>query len=77
MVAMNPTDMIKNFAREQAQARLHRTGYLDLRTVDLELIDGQLTLRGNVPSYFLKQVAQSAVAGTSGVNSIVNELVVA
>jgi osmotically-inducible protein OsmY len=77
MVAVSGKQVIKDFSREQAQSRLLKTGYLALREVALDLVDGQLTLRGSVPSYFLKQVAQSAVIGTSGVHTVVNEIVVA
>ena len=34
--------------------------------------DGVLTLRGCLPTYYLKQVAQTSVAGLEGVERIVN-----
>jgi hypothetical protein len=36
-----------------------------------------LVLRGRAPSYFLKQIAQSAVVGIDGVRRIVNRIEVA
>jgi osmotically-inducible protein OsmY len=39
--------------------------------------EGALILRGDVPSYFLKQLAQEAVRGVEGVEEIVNRIQVA
>lgn len=40
---------------------LRETDYRDLRKIKVRLRDGRIILRGNVPSYFMKQVAQEAV----------------
>ena len=40
---------------------LQRCGYLDVRGVSCEYDHGVLTLRGGVPSYYLKQIAQTVV----------------
>jgi uncharacterized protein YcaQ len=42
---------------------LQRCGYLDVRGVSCEYDRGVLTLRGRVPSYYLKQIAQTVVLG--------------
>jgi hypothetical protein len=39
--------------------------------------DGVLTLRGRVPSYYLKQLAQACLQGLAGVTAIDNQLIVA
>jgi hypothetical protein len=40
-----------------AEARLLNSPYLELRRVSCEFHEGVLTLRGNVPRYYLKQIA--------------------
>jgi hypothetical protein len=45
-----------------AQAALRRSDYFAIRDVECEYDDGVLTMRGRLPSFFLKQMAQSAVA---------------
>jgi hypothetical protein len=57
-----------------AEARLHHTSYLDLRRVSCHFVDGVLTLRGQVPSYHLKQIAQTLVGTLEGVECICNLL---
>lgn len=39
-----------------------------------ECDDGSLFLRGQVPSYYIKQLAQEAVADMEGVRQVVNEI---
>jgi CheY-like chemotaxis protein len=60
--------------QERAEARLRSNPYLALKNVSCEGRDGVLTLRGCLPSYYLKQVAQSAVAGLDGVTRIDNRI---
>ncbi len=48
-----------------------------LKQVSCEMDDGVLTLRGRVPSYYLKQVAQAAVSRANGVRRIENRIEVA
>lgn len=63
------------FARglEVAAARcLGECGYPALRRVACEYRDGTITLRGRVPSYFLKQLAQSVVRHCAGVKRVEN-----
>jgi hypothetical protein len=53
---------------------LWRTGYPALRNVGCEYDeDGTLTLRGYLPSYYLKQVALAAVDGVEGVARVRDE----
>jgi hypothetical protein len=60
-----------------AERCLVATGYPVLRQVRCEYRDGILNLRGRVPSYFLKQMAQSAVCACLGLGRVKNELLVA
>jgi hypothetical protein len=59
---------------ELAQSRLRRSAYLALHSVDCEFRAGVLTLRGRLPSYYLKQVAQAVVATVEGVQHIDNRI---
>jgi osmotically-inducible protein OsmY len=61
---------------EQVIEVLRATGYFKLRDLSVIATDGCVILRGHVPSYYLKQVAQSAVRELSGVIEVRNELVV-
>jgi len=63
----------RELAGEVRQA-LRSTGYAALRMVRV-FADGQLvTLQGRVPSYYLKQVAQTAAMDVAGVRELHNEL---
>jgi osmotically-inducible protein OsmY len=59
-------------AADAAESRLHGSAYLALRNVTCECHGGVLTLRGRLPSYHLKQVAQALVAGMEGVRRVEN-----
>jgi osmotically-inducible protein OsmY len=59
---------------EGAEIRLRGNSYLALKNVSCEYHEGILTLRGCLPSYYLKQMAQTAVARLDGVQRIVNEI---
>ena len=63
-------------AREAA-TRLRESPYLSLKAVSCEFRDGVLTLRGSLPTYYFKQMAQTAVAGLEGVVSVDNQIEVA
>jgi osmotically-inducible protein OsmY len=64
-----PTDLIL-----LAYSRFERTGYAVLRRVRCEVRDGLLRLSGCLPSHYLKQVAQEAVAAVEGVSAVVNDI---
>jgi osmotically-inducible protein OsmY len=61
-------------AAEAAERRLRQQPYLALREVSCACRDGVLTLRGHLPSYYLKQLAQEAVADTPGVGRVENQI---
>ena len=56
--------------------RLRESPYIAVRRLSCEYADGVLTLRGNVASFFHKQIAQQSVAGLDGVDQINNQIVV-
>jgi len=61
-------------AAEAAVARLCGTGYPPLRNVRCECHGGTLTLRGRLPTYYLKQISLAAVLGIEGVERVVDEI---
>jgi osmotically-inducible protein OsmY len=56
------------------EAKLRRSGYLALRGVTCEDRDGVIHLHGSLPTYYLKQVAQSIASGIDGVRRVVNHI---
>ena len=57
-----------------AESRLRCHSYLALKNVSCEYQQGRMILRGWLPTYYLKQVAQEVVAHVDGVTLIVNEI---
>jgi len=58
------------------RARLRRSAYEAIRSITCEFHEGVLTLRGRVPSYYLKQVAQELVRHTDRVSEVNNRVCV-
>lgn len=57
-----------------AQIRLQASPYPSIRRVFCMYDEGLLVLRGCLPTFFHKQVAQAAVADIDGVIQIVNQI---
>ena len=55
-----PREFKQDFGRDVSR-ELQRCGYLDVRGLSCEYDHGVLTLCGCVPSYYLKQIAQTVV----------------
>ncbi len=53
---------------------LERSPHFPKRNVRVEAIDGRVTLRGVVRSYYQKQMAQEVLRSIDGVAEIENEL---
>ena len=71
----SPVDFLK--LAETATTCLQASPYLAVRKLWCELEQGMLFLRGNLDSFYLKQVAQEAVTCVKGTTRLVNEIVVA
>jgi len=73
-----PTAISRRHEKETIEARatrrLCRSPYRSVRLVTCDFHEGMLTLRGRVSSYYLKQIAQTAVLGIEGVEEINNHL---
>jgi osmotically-inducible protein OsmY len=59
---------------EDAENRLRKNAYLVLRNISCEFRAGILILRGCLPTYYLKQIAQSVVSGVASVERIDNQI---
>ena len=59
---------------ESAQDCFENASHAALRKLTCEFARGVLILRGKVPSYYEKQLAQEAVRKIDGVRQIVNEI---
>jgi hypothetical protein len=57
-----------------AEDRLRHSEYFELRNVSCDFHEGVLTLRGRVPSYHLKQLAQSLLCEVAGILKLNNQL---
>ncbi len=57
-----------------AEARLRASLYAELRKVRCDFHEGVLTLRGRVPSFYTKQLAQTLAARVPGVEEVVNRI---
>jgi osmotically-inducible protein OsmY len=57
---------------ENVKRRLQESPYGFQRRVDAVFENGIITLRGRVPTFFLKQTAQALVAKVDGVSQVVN-----
>jgi hypothetical protein len=64
----------KEVMENRASSRLQRSLYPEVRRVACEFHEGMLNLRGRVSSFYLKQVAQTAVLEMDGVDEINNLL---
>ena len=68
----NPFASLFQEIAEIAQAALRRSSYVELHDVSCDFCGGTLTLRGRVPSYHLKQLAQASVSEVPGVVEVDN-----
>jgi osmotically-inducible protein OsmY len=74
MARPNPFAELFQEIAEMAQAVLRGSSYFELRDVSCDFSGGILTLRGCVPSYYLKQLAQATVADVPGVVEVHNRV---
>lgn len=55
---------------------LTQSSYVQLKRVDCDFEKGVLTLKGRVPTNFLKQIAQSLATHAPGVHAVSNRIMV-
>ena len=80
MISQSPTDGnghdSSHESTEAARDCLQRSPYCPIRSVSCECRQGVLFLRGPLPTFYLKQLAQEAVARVKGISQVINETVV-
>jgi osmotically-inducible protein OsmY len=59
---------------ETAKHQILHQPHLRMQRIWCECDEGCLFLRGQVPSFYFKQLAQEAVVGMEGVRQVVNEI---
>jgi osmotically-inducible protein OsmY len=59
---------------EEAKRRIVHQPHLAVQRIWCEFDGGTLILRGHVPSFYHKQLAQTAVARMEGVRQVVNQI---
>ncbi|MGO9111670.1 MAG: BON domain-containing protein [Thermoguttaceae bacterium] len=63
-----------NMVLALAKDRILHQSHLSVQRIWCEYSGRRLYLRGQVPSFYLKQLAQAAVSGLDGVSQVVNEI---
>ncbi len=53
---------------------LSNSGYQALKAITCRYDEGSLTLRGEVPSYYHKQIAQEMIRKVNSVETIINQI---
>jgi hypothetical protein len=72
--ADTPPYHIEQSTVQIAVGLLRRSPYLSLRGICCELTNGILTLRGRVPTYALKQLAQTVAMTVPGIDHVANRI---
>ena len=60
----------------EIRRRLYAAGHHALRQIECEYSNGVVVLRGCVPTYYIKQIAQAVLLTNPIVEQVVNRLVV-
>ena len=59
---------------ERVERALRANGYPALRTIEVSVEDGRVVLKGRVPSYYMKQMAQAVTLAAAGMQELCNEV---
>jgi hypothetical protein len=65
---------VRSNPASEARNRIVHHPHLAVQRIWCEYSKQTLFLRGHVPSFYLKQLAQTAVAGLDGVDQVVNDI---
>src|SRR4051794_34531143 len=68
----SPAPTAKPTILEAVNLRLRDSSYYYLRCISCAYDEGVLTLRGRVPTFYLKQTAQALAGKVDGVRQIIN-----
>jgi osmotically-inducible protein OsmY len=73
-VATTGTTTRERIIEESAEGHLRRSSYFALRDIGCTCHEGVVTLRGCLPTYYLKQLAQHVVSEIEDVCGIINQI---
>lgn len=59
---------------QRVHMSLRATGRQPLKSVEVAVQEGRVTLQGRLPSYYMKQLAQHTVLGVAGVTGVESRL---
>jgi len=59
---------------DEVQRAIHRLGYAALRRLAVDATDNQLILRGELPSFYLRQLAIHCAKSVAGVAEVVDAI---
>jgi osmotically-inducible protein OsmY len=59
---------------ERVERALRATGYPALRTIEVSVHCRRVVLKGRVPSYYMKQMAQAVTLAVAGVQELCNDV---
>jgi len=68
-VESKDTELVRNI-----EWALAASGYMQLRAVEVKVHEALVTLKGRVPTYYLKQMAQSVAMQHEGVEMLQNDI---
>jgi osmotically-inducible protein OsmY len=71
-VSPGPVMMMSDSLLQRVERRLRESPYYYLRAIQCDCHDGDVTLRGRVPSFYLKQTVQVLVEKIDGVQQVIN-----
>jgi osmotically-inducible protein OsmY len=72
VAADTPMPVVMDPLLERVQKRLRESPYYYLRAIQCACHEGAVTLRGRVPSFYLKQTVQVQVEKVDGVEQVIN-----
>ena len=70
------SERVANNALKSIRAALRATEYGELNQLEVDMEDGVVTLFGNVPTYYLKQLAQEVARNQLAVRRVINTVIV-
>ncbi len=69
-----PTSLSHADVAAEVRNRLAGSPYLPIRRVSVDCDRGVVCLRGRLPSYYYKQLAQETLRGLAGVSQVENKI---
>lgn len=73
-LTVRPLIVAQDHLAERVEQALRATGYPALRAVDVGVRGQSVVLHGRVPTYYMKQLAQTVALEVAGVDGLCNEV---